>query len=236
LPRFLRLGNVLENLGGDAASAYYADLCFLKPAEARALLALPPTRTPADSAAYEAVTAPYRRCTSADALQRAQYADLKVYLPNGPLVKVDRMSMAHSLEIRCPLLDHRLIEFAFQIPSHKKMAGGRSKYLLRKLAERRLPPAVAAGRKRGFSAPVGAWIAGAHADRFRSDVLSGSARSRAVLDTALVGRLFEAHRAGHADHSFALWAVWVFERWAREARNVWPQVEATSMPPAFAIA
>jgi asparagine synthase (glutamine-hydrolysing) len=236
LPRPLRIGNVLENLGGDAASAYYADLCFVKPADARALLGRAPTRTPADSPVYEAVTAPYRRCTSRDAVQCAQYADLKVYMPNDPLVKVDRMSMAHSLEIRCPLLDHHLVEFAFQIPVGRKMPGFQSKYLLRQLAERRLPEAVAKGRKRGFTAPIGEWIAGAHAEQFRSDVLSGSARSQALFDDARVERLFEAHRAGHADHSFVLWAVWVFERWAREARNVWPQGGPAPLPPAFATA
>ena len=230
LPRPLRLGNVLENLGGDAASGYYADLCFVRPADARALLGRAPTRTPSDSPVFEAVTAPYRRCTSSDAVQRAQYADLKVYLPNGPLVKVDRMSMAHSLEIRCPLLHHRLIEFAFQIPFSRKMPGYQSKHLLRQLAERRLPEAVARGRKRGFTAPIGEWIAGAHADRFRDDVLSSSARSQSVLDIARVARLFEAHRAGHADHSFVLWAVLVFERWAREARNVWPGAQPTPRP------
>src|SRR5439155_6527526 len=90
LPRPLRLGNVLENLSRDPAAAYYADLCFVKPADARALLGLAPTRNPDDSPVYEAVTAPYRRCPSPSAVQRAQYADLKVYMPNDPLVKVDR--------------------------------------------------------------------------------------------------------------------------------------------------
>jgi len=225
-PRPLRLGNVLENLGGDAASAYYTDLCFLKPADARSLLGRPPTRTPADSPVYEAVTAPYRRCTSGDAVQRAQYADLKIYLPNGPLVKVDRMSMAHGLEIRCPLLDHRVIEFAFRVPASQKTPGRRSKYLLRRLAERRLPDAVARGRKRGFTAPIDQWIAGAHAGRFRDDVLSGSSRSRSIFDTAQITRLFEAHRAGRADHSCALWAVWIFERWARLAGRARPSDSA----------
>jgi asparagine synthase (glutamine-hydrolysing) len=164
---------------------------------------------------YEQVTAPYRACPSTSAVQRAQYADLMVYLPNDPLVKVDRMSMAHSLEIRCPLLDHRLVELAFQIPTENKMPNGRPKSLLRELAARRLPPGVVNQPKKGFTAPIGSWLAGPYAERFREDVLGPSSRSRGLLDIERVGRLFGEHRTGRADHAFALWAVWMLERWAR---------------------
>ncbi len=215
LPRPFRLGNVLENLGRDPAGAYYADLCFLKPAETRALLGKAPTRDPADSPVYEQVTRPYRECRSTSAVQKAQYADLKVYLPNDPLVKVDRMSMANSLEIRCPLLDHRLVELAFSIPTDSKMPNGQPKSLLRGLAERRLPRGVVNQPKRGFTAPVSAWLAGPYAEQFRADVLSPGARSHGLVDTTRVGRLFDEHRTGQADHAFALWAVWMLERWAR---------------------
>ena len=81
------MGNVLENLGRDPAAAYYADLCFLRPHDARALLGMKPTRDPADSPVFEQVTAPYRACPSDSAVQKAQYADLKIYLPNDPLVQ-----------------------------------------------------------------------------------------------------------------------------------------------------
>ena len=215
LPRPLRLGNVLENLARDPASAYYADLCFLKPQDARALLGKAPTRAPEESPVFEQVTRPYRECPSRSAVQRAQYADLKVYMPNDPLVKVDRMSMAHSLEIRCPLLDHRLIELAFRIPTDRKMPNGRPKSLLRRLAERRLPKKVLALPKRGFTAPVSSWLAGPYANQFRDEVLSAASRARDLVDVDRVARLFDAHRAGRADHAFALWAVWMLERWAR---------------------
>jgi len=215
-PRPLRLGNVLENLGRDPAGAYYADLCFLKPQDARALLGKTPTREPAESPVYDQVTRPYRECHSDSAVQRAQYADLKIYLPNDPLVKVDRMSMAHSLEIRCPLLDHRIIELAFRIPTATKMPNGRSKSLLRALGERRLPKKVVNLPKRGFTAPVGAWLANGYAEQFRGDVLGADARSRDLIDRDRIARLFKEHRAGAADHSFALWSVWMLERWARQ--------------------
>ena len=214
LPTPLRLGNVLENLGREPAAAYYADLCFLKPHDARALLGKPPRRDPADSPVFAQVTKPYRDCPSTSAVQRAQYADLKVYMPNDPLVKVDRMSMAHGLEIRCPLLDHRIVELAFRIPSTMKLANGEPKALLKGLAERRLPAALINKPKTGFTAPVGAWLSGQYAERFRNDVLSANALSRDIVDQSRVGQLFTEHLSGR-DHSYALWAVWMLERWAR---------------------
>jgi asparagine synthase (glutamine-hydrolysing) len=236
LPRPLRLGNVLENLGRDPAGAYYADLCFLKPQDARALLGKAPSRDPSDSPVYDQVTRPYRECRSESAVQRAQYADLKVYLPNDPLVKVDRMSMANSLEIRCPLLDHKLIELAFRIPTHRKMPNGRPKSLLRGLAEKRLPRKIIHMPKRGFTAPTGAWLAGPYAEQFRNDVLGPSARSRDIVDTDRVARLFDEHRRDQADHSFALWAVWMLERWARQEPSSRAQYadRASALTPAMA--
>jgi len=126
------------------------------------------------------------------------------------------MSMAHSLEIRCPLLDHRLIELAFQIPTHRKMPNGEPKWLLRSLAERRLPKRIVTLPKRGFTAPIGTWLAREYADHFRHDVLAPSSRVRDLVDADRVRRLFDEHRSGGADHSFALWAIWMLERWARQ--------------------
>jgi asparagine synthase (glutamine-hydrolysing) len=149
-------------------------------------------------------------------VQRAEYADAKVYLPNGPLVKVDRMSMAHSLEIRCPLLDHRIIELGFSIPVENKMPGMQPKHLLRSLAARRLPSGISTLPKRGFTAPIGEWIRGVHNARFRSDVLGRDARVSDWLDQTRIRTLADAHFSGAANHWHALWAVWVLERWLRQ--------------------
>jgi asparagine synthase (glutamine-hydrolysing) len=215
LPRPLRLGTFLENVGQDAEASYFTDLCFLKPASTRRLMGRAPNRDPRASVAYEAVTAPYRSCPSTHAVQRAQYADLKVYLPNDVLVKVDRMSMQHSLEVRCPLLDHRIVELAFQLPQRLKLADRGSKHLLKRVASRRLPPELLTMKKRGFTAPIGAWIAGPYAERFRDEVLGPTASVAGLIDQSLVGRFLDQHQRGARDHSYALWAVWVLERWCR---------------------
>jgi asparagine synthase (glutamine-hydrolysing) len=212
LPRALRLGTTLENVGDHAETAYYNDLCFLKPREARALLGIPPGR-PVESPVYEAVTAPYRRCQSKSVVQRAQYADLKIYLSNDVLVKVDRMSMRHSLEVRCPLLDRRVVEFAFRIPTQGKMPGLRPKHLLRSMARDRLPAEVIGLPKHGFTAPVQQWLAGPYGRRFTSEVLTPNSWVGGLLDIQRVRRSFDEHRTGVRDNSYALWAIWCLERW-----------------------
>ncbi|MEQ1573333.1 MAG: asparagine synthase (glutamine-hydrolyzing) [Vicinamibacterales bacterium] len=225
LPRLFRIGTLLENVGRDPASAYFFDLCFVKPNVVRSLMGLRPHAAMSGSPVYEAVTEPYRRCTSKSVVQRAMYADLKVYLPNDVLVKVDRMSMQHGLEVRCPLLDRRIVEWAFTAPEAVKMPRLRPKHLLRSVAMKRLPPGLLRLPKHGFSAPVGEWIARTAARRFQDEVLGAGSSVSRWLDVGEIRSLFERHRSGARDHSSALWAIWMLERWARndsEARRTMP--------------
>ena len=215
IPRALRAGSMLENLARDAATAYYVDLCFMKPLQARRLLGMEPPRDIRDGCIYDIVTAPYLRCNSASAVQRAEYADLKVYLPNDVLVKVDRMSMQHSLEVRCPLLDRRVVELAFRIPASRKFSMREPKSRLRRLARTRLPEPLLSLPKHGFSAPIGRWIRSTHAAAFESDVLGADSGIAAFVDVERVRIMFDEHRQGIADHAFPLWAVWMLERWSR---------------------
>jgi len=229
LPRALRIGTYLENLSRDAASAYYFDLCFMSPFDARALMGNGPGR-PDETAAYEAVTGPYRRCPSADAVQRAEYADVKVYLPNDVLAKVDRMSMQHGLEVRCPLLDRRLVELAFRLPQSQKRAARTGKYLLKEIARGRLPAELLSRPKQGFSAPVGSWIAGAYADVFREEVLSPRAAVAELVDVQLLRKWFDEHCRGDRDRSYPLWSAWVLARWAEMQKTTRPAPIERSAP------
>ena len=228
LPRALRLGGIVENLGRDEAEAYYVDLTFMRPAEARRLLGRVPERDPRSSPVFEAVTEPYRRCASRDPVQRAAYADLQVYLPNNSLVKVDRMSMLHGLEVRCPLLDHHLVEFAFRLPASRKQNWKQGKLPLRELAYNRLPQPMWSLPKRGFSAPISEWIAGPYGSMFESEVLHSGACVSQYLDVKDLERRFNEHRKGDADHGYLLWAVWVLERWLQDNATVRPA--ATAFP------
>jgi asparagine synthase (glutamine-hydrolysing) len=131
------------------------------------------------------------------------------------LVKVDRMSMQHSLEVRCPLLDRRLVELAFRIPQSLKRAGRTGKHLLKQIARKHLPPELLRLPKRGFNAPVGSWIRGAYRRQFEEEVLGQSSTVASLIDQQVARRLAAEHMRGDADHSYTLWALWILERWGR---------------------
>jgi asparagine synthase (glutamine-hydrolysing) len=169
-------------------------------------------RDPSQSPVFEQVTEPYRRCPSKNAVQKAEYADLKIYLPNDPLVKVDRMAMAHGLEVRCPLLDRKMVELGFRIPAARKQVGSTGKALLRALARKRLPGALWQLPKRGFTAPIGEWIGGPYAKMFRDEVLSPGTRIAQHIEQKEVARALEVHGKSR-DYSHLLWSVWCLERW-----------------------
>ena len=158
----------------------------------------------------------YESCGSADPLDRALYVDVKTYLVDDIMTKVDRMSMAVSLESREPLLDHELLEFAATVPTSLKLKHGRSKYLLRRLLERRVPKSIVDRPKQGFEAPTGEWLRGPLAPMVDGLLLDGRLHSRGIFDSREVARLWTAHRDGAEDHRHRLWSLVMLELWFRQ--------------------
>jgi asparagine synthase (glutamine-hydrolysing) len=158
----------------------------------------------------------YDACPSADPLDRALYVDVKTYMVDDILTKVDKMSMAVSLEARVPLLDHKLLEFVATIPTSLKLKGGRSKHLLRRLLEQRVPKAIVDRPKHGFEAPVGEWLRGPLAPLVNDLLLDGRLRTRGLFDSSQVTRLWNEHRSATHDHRHRLWSVVMLELWFRE--------------------
>jgi len=158
----------------------------------------------------------YRRCTSSDPVDRALYTDVHTYLVDDILTKVDRMSMAVSLEAREPLLDHKLLEFAASVPTSLKLRDGRSKYLLRKALARRIPAEIVERRKHGFEAPIAEWLRGPLTPLADSLLTDGRLRDRGIFNGAEVQRLWTEHRSGRADHRHRLWQLVMLELWFRQ--------------------
>jgi asparagine synthase (glutamine-hydrolysing) len=157
----------------------------------------------------------YQSCPSNDPLDRALYVDVKTYLVDDIMTKVDRMSMAVSLEAREPLLDHRLLEFAATVPTGLKLKNGRTKYLLRRLLERRLPASIVDRPKQGFEAPTGEWLRGPLAPMVNDLLFDGKLRDRGIFNEAALGTIWRAHRDGTEDHRHRLWSLLMLEFWFR---------------------
>jgi asparagine synthase (glutamine-hydrolysing) len=146
-------------------------------------------------------------------LSRLQYSDTKVYLPEDILVKVDRMSMANSLETRAPLLDYEVAEFAAGIPAEWHFKDGRAKYMLRKVAEKFLPEPIFHKKKHGFAIPANEWFRN-ELWEMTSDLL-GSSRfhSRGYFNQRNVSKILNEHKKGARDYSTWLWCLVNFELW-----------------------
>jgi asparagine synthase (glutamine-hydrolysing) len=185
---------------------------ILSPAVRAQLLApLHDGRTPADP--VDLLRARYAETAGAEPLARLQDVDLAPYLSDDLLTKTDRMSMAHSLEVRVPFLDPHVAELAFALPTSAKVRFLAKKRLLRSVASTLLPREVARGAKRGFSIPMAAWLRGPLLPMAR-DLLAPAAIARAgVLDPAPITRLLDEHVARRDDHSRALWGLLCFVLW-----------------------
>jgi asparagine synthase (glutamine-hydrolysing) len=212
LPRALRAKTTLRELSMDSASAYVR-MCQALPEETRAsLLGGDFRKALAGYDAGDVVRTPFNVDAPLDALQRAQYADVMTYLPGDILTKVDRASMANSLEVRSPMLDPEFLAMSFGLPAGLKLsAAGGGKAILKRAMEPHLPHDLLYRAKQGFSVPLARWFRGPLRERLLGLGDSPHLRDWGGLDTAAVKRMAAAHVAGRQDHSKALWLVWVFE-------------------------
>jgi asparagine synthase (glutamine-hydrolysing) len=153
---------------------------------------------------------------SADALARQQWVDVHSYLTDDILVKVDRMSMANSLEVRCPLLDYRLAEFALNLPARLKLRGLSGKRLLRQAMAPVLPAEILTRGKEGFSMPIKHWLRGEIRELMLDLLSEERLRKRGLFAPFHVRRLVDEHLADRANHSHRLWALMAFELWCDE--------------------
>ncbi len=144
---------------------------------------------------------------------RRQYTDIKMYLPDTILTKVDRASMAVSLEARTPILDHRIVEFAGTIPDRYKMPNGRTKHILKEMVKGVLPKKIIERKKKGFAIPTDIWFRGKLRDFAADILLSSKAKERGYFDMCYIERLLKQHWSGRYDFSDQIWALVCLELW-----------------------
>ncbi|MEM7310410.1 MAG: asparagine synthase (glutamine-hydrolyzing) [Planctomycetota bacterium] len=211
-PRFLRGRTFLTNVGDDPARAYWRSVTRIDRAEALTLLNGDLVHRLGEHDPFQAFAERYHRPTDATPLYRAQYADFHTYLTDQILAKVDRASMAVSLEVRVPILDHRFCGAFANLPTDEKVSGGRGKHAFREALRSRVDAEVLEAKKRGFDTPLTGWIKGPLADPVEDAVRS--LPEEWFNRAALVARLDE-HRAGRRDHGRLFWSLLVLEHWRR---------------------
>lgn len=146
-------------------------------------------------------------------LERMMYWDLVTYLPGDILVKVDRAAMAVGLETRVPLLDHRVVEFAWSLPIDLKVRNGVGKWILRELLDRHVPRTLVERPKTGFGIPINAWLRGPLRDWAEAQIRESRLRDEGMLNGAAIRRRWEEHLAGTYDWAYSLWNVLMFQSW-----------------------
>lgn len=211
-PRPLRAKTTLMSLGGSDEEGYARALSVTPPEIREAIYTEEFRRQRGDHRAEDELVAVMRGAPGRSPLDRAQYADLKFWLPGDILTKVDRTSMAVSLEAREPLLDHRLVEFAASLPERLRLRGGQGKWLLKRTMRRYLPDDVLYRPKQGFVTPIAQWFRGPLAGAARTIGASPGLARTGWFDQERLRDLAEAHLSGRSDNSRLLWQLLMLDK------------------------
>jgi asparagine synthase (glutamine-hydrolysing) len=215
LPRPFRAKTLLTNLALPPERAYFHSMSWFTP-EMKAQLYTDGLQAALRGYDPFTVMAPhFQRARDWDPLSRVQYVDIKTYLVDDILTKVDRASMAHSLEVRVPLLDHQVMEHAAGIPAADKLRGGEGKHILKRALAGLVPDAVLHRPKMGFSIPLAGWLRSSLKEAFEDSVLARDAFIAPLCDPAAIRRWWGQHQRGTRDYACHLWALLVLERWGR---------------------
>jgi asparagine synthase (glutamine-hydrolysing) len=213
LPHGARGRNFLRHVGRNAQGRYIDSIRFFAADEKPALLTADVLRMLNGADAEVRLARHFERYAHLPWPSQMMRFDAETYLPEDVLTKVDRMSMAHSIESRVPLLDNEVISFACSLPASLKIRNGRRKHVLKEVASTLLPAAILNRRKQGFGVPLGVWFRDDLRELFADTLLSAAALQRGYFEPASVRRLVEDHVSGRRDHTWRLWQLVVFERW-----------------------
>jgi asparagine synthase (glutamine-hydrolysing) len=210
-PRILRGKTTFEALARSSAEAYFSSISFVR-GDLRSHLFSDALKTELSGyTAMDVFERHARRAETDDPLALIQYLDLHTYLVGDINTKVDRASMAHSLEVREPLMDHPLVEWLATLPTSYKMRGGDGKHLLKRCMQDHLPRDLMYRPKMGFAVPLARWTRGPLRRRVRETLIDGRIARTGWFDAIAIRRIVEQHESGAYDHSTPLWVLLMFD-------------------------
>jgi len=214
-PRILRAKYTLQGIARDTLQGYLHSVGVIAEPMRRRLFSAGFQRELQGYDAIEVFRAHAARAPTTDPLSLIQYLDIKTYLPADILTKVDRASMAHSLEVRVPILDHEFVEWVSGVSPRLKLRGREGKYIFKKALETKLPDEILYRPKMGFGVPLARWFRGPLRHRLRAALLESALGDCGVFDAAYVKTLVGQHQSGLRDHSAPLWALLMFAAFLR---------------------
>ncbi|GAA0540506.1 asparagine synthase (glutamine-hydrolysing) [Rhizomicrobium palustre] len=209
-PRMFRARQTFRELAATTAEGYFHNVSVTSDELRSALFAPELKRALKGYRAADVIAQHMKNAPFDDPVAMAQYVDLKTWLPGDILTKVDRASMANSLEVRVPMLDASFVEWALSLPRDFKLRGGEGKFVLKRALEPLLPHKVLYRPKQGFSVPLARWFRGEFGEAFSLRLKRGTALDE-FLDLPFAARMLDAHRKGWSDNSRTLWLIWMFD-------------------------
>ncbi len=219
-PRPLRFKTTFQSLAQSSAEGYAAAVAINLPARAAKMLSRDLRKSMFGYRPHDVIVQAMANANTNDDLSRIQYADLMTWLPGRMLVKTDRASMAHGLEVRPPLLDHRLVEWAGQLPSSFKLHNGERKRVLKEAFEPRLGRDYLQRPKRGFDAPIVSWLRRETDNPLDRLTTSTHWRDCGFLNERIIDDMSRAHMAGRANFAQELWSVIMFDAFLRNVASI----------------
>ncbi|MBA4141476.1 MAG: amidotransferase 1, exosortase A system-associated [Nitrosospira sp.] len=214
-PKLLRAKSTLEALGRDSVEGYFHSVSIMKDSMRQRLFSASFKRDLQGYEAVEVLRLHARKCPVQDALSRVQYLDMKTYLVGDILTKVDRASMAHALEVRVPLLDHKLVEWMSGLPASLKLQGHEGKYVFKKALEPYLPDDILYRDKMGFAVPLASWFRGPLRQRLNNALMDPVLADTGLFNRSFIKEMLDQHQSGRRDHSASLWTLLMFQSFLR---------------------
>ncbi len=218
-PQFLRAKTTFQSLAMDTAEGYFHGVSLLNDAQRKALFSDELYQELKGYTALEVFREHQENFDGNDPLSLIQYLDIKTYLVGDILTKVDRASMAHSLEVRVPFLDHKFVEWTAKIPTDLKIKNGCGKYILKKAMEPHLPHDVLYRKKMGFRVPLSDWFRGPLKQKLRDALLSDQMKSSGLFNMKTIEKWLDDHQSGRKEYSAPLWTLLMFSSFYKQAEE-----------------